>query len=167
MKKKVSTLNAPFVIVWNKNFFSTTLRYSMLSEYLKITMHVWPRMTQAMEMARNPWTVLIVSLPTPGSQMVFIFSRTEKDNSNSSQTSGIEISIFQMKKTISIIYLGYLTLIEFMEIKLTELLYRRFSGWNTALTIIIIVDGCNNDGTDWFSYWNRHVDLTFKIYLTQ
>ena len=31
MKKKVSTEKAPLFIVWNRNSFSTTLRYSMLS----------------------------------------------------------------------------------------------------------------------------------------
>lgn len=42
MKKKVSTLNVPFEMVWNQNSFSTTLRSSMLSAYLKTMIHVWP-----------------------------------------------------------------------------------------------------------------------------
>lgn len=31
VKKNVSTLNAPFAIVWNRNSFWTTFRYSILS----------------------------------------------------------------------------------------------------------------------------------------
>lgn len=40
MKKNVSTLNAPFEIVWNQNSFSTTFRSSMLSAYLNTMIHV-------------------------------------------------------------------------------------------------------------------------------
>lgn len=42
MKKNVSTLYAAFVMVWNQNSFSTSLRNSILSAYLKTMMHVWP-----------------------------------------------------------------------------------------------------------------------------
>lgn len=86
MKKKVSTLKAPFVIVWKRNFLSTTFRYSMLSEYLKTTIQVCPSITQAIDIALRPWMVLIVSPPTLESQITFKLEGTEKDSSNSSRT---------------------------------------------------------------------------------
>lgn len=87
MKKKVSTLYAPFVIVWNRNCFSTIFRSSILSEYLKTMMHVWPKMTQAIEMARKPCMDGMVSLPTLRSQMARELVITENDNNSSSQIS--------------------------------------------------------------------------------
>lgn len=42
MKKNVSTLYAPLVMVWNRNSFSTTFLSSMLSEYLNTMMQVCP-----------------------------------------------------------------------------------------------------------------------------
>lgn len=85
MKKNVSTLKAPFVMVWKRNRFSTTLRYSMLSEYLKTRMHVCPRMTQAIDIALSPCTVLIVSPPTLRSQIIFTLAGTEKESRSSSK----------------------------------------------------------------------------------
>jgi len=87
MKKNVSTLKAPFVIVWKRNLFSTTLRYSMLSEYLKTTMHVCPRMTHAIDIALSPCTVLMVSPPTLRSQIVFTLAGIENESRSSSKTS--------------------------------------------------------------------------------
>ena len=86
MKKNVSTLKTPFVIVWKRNFFSTTFRYSMLSEYLNVVIQVWPKITQAIDITLRPWTVLIVSPPTLLSQITLTLARTEKESNNSSKT---------------------------------------------------------------------------------
>lgn len=48
-------------------------------EYLKITIQVCPRMTQAMLSDLRPCIVGMVSAPTELSQMVFMFSLTEND----------------------------------------------------------------------------------------
>lgn len=44
-------------------------------------MQVCPRITQAMEIDRRPWTVGIVSTPTLWSQIVFRFFLIENDSS--------------------------------------------------------------------------------------
>lgn len=49
-------------------------------------MHVWPRMTQAIEMARKPWIDGIVSLPTLRSQIALKLLMTENDSNSSDQT---------------------------------------------------------------------------------
>lgn len=50
-------------------------------------MHVCPRMTQAIDIALSPCTVLIVSLPTLRSQIIFILAGTEKESRSSSKVS--------------------------------------------------------------------------------
>lgn len=108
IKKNVSTLYAPFVIVWNRNSFSTTFLSSMLSEYLNTMIQVWPlfgeeekisvevkkcyyqnyspRITQAIDMALSPWMEGIVSLPTRLSQIALKLVTIENDNRSSDHT---------------------------------------------------------------------------------
>lgn len=94
MKKKVSTLKAPLVIVWKKNCCSTIFRNSMLSEYLKEMMQVCPRIIQHIESARMPWIQLMVSLPTFRSQieLKLVFNENESRISSLKAVSEIRVS---------------------------------------------------------------------------
>lgn len=91
MKKNVSTLKAPFEIVWKKNDCSTTFRNSILSEYLKEIIQVCPSMIHAIDRALIPCIHGIVSLPTAWSQMALKFVVSENDSKISS-LSAVNIS---------------------------------------------------------------------------